>query len=235
MQKTAKKLTKKQKIALGVCLAPVVAFLLYLLVCACILWGQMLAQHFQVEAASGKAEGIARYEALQEAGVQTDYPLYSPQEAEAEPAKGAANLYYFPCDGGKKTKFVLVCPGGAYTSCEVEGEGLSTAAQLNELGYTAFVLEYRVGENGGNYAAVDDVAAALRTIVQRAEEFNIDPEGYALCGYSAGGNLVGLFGSAALGYSNYAGIEKPAALLMGYPWCNPAPGTANLAKVIYYA
>ena len=235
MQKTAKKLTKKQKIALGICLAPVAAFLLYLLVCACILWGQMLAQHLQVEAATGKAEGIARYEALQAAGVQTDHPLYSRQEAEEKPAKGAANLYYFPCDGGKKTKFVLVCPGGAYTSCEVEGEGFSTAAQLNELGYTAFVLEYRVGENGGGYPAVDHLAAAGRTILQRAGEFNVSPSGYALCGYSAGGNLIGLFGSEALGYPRYAGVEEPAALLMGYPWCNPAPATANLAKVMYYA
>ncbi len=49
----------------------------------------------------------------------------------------------------------------------------------------------------------------------------MQPEDYALLGYSSGGHLAGLFGSEEYGYRNY-GVPKPGALLLGYPAQRPA-------------
>lgn len=75
-----------------------------------------------------------------------------------------------------------------------------------------------MGENGGNYAAIDDLAAAVSYITEHAGEFQVEASDYALLGYSAGGDLVGLFGTETLGYAKYNGIEKPSMIMMGYPW-----------------
>lgn len=110
-------------------------------------------------------------------------------------------------------------PGGGYLACEVGGEGYPVAAEISEMGYTAFVLEYRVGENAANYAPFDDLARAIEYINANAEHFNVETENYALLGFSAGGNLVSVFGSEAYGYRKY-GLNKPGALLLGYPLVN---------------
>ena len=44
----------------------------------------------------------------------------------------------------------------------------------------------------------------------------MQPEQYAVIGYSSGGQITGLFGTDAVGYRNY-GLPKPGALLLGYP------------------
>ena len=48
------------------------------------------------------------------------------------------------------------------------------------------------------------------------EELGIQPEQYAIVGYSMGGHLTGLFGTESVGYQHY-NVPKPAALLLGYP------------------
>ncbi|MGN0522880.1 MAG: alpha/beta hydrolase, partial [Eubacterium sp.] len=44
----------------------------------------------------------------------------------------------------KKAPAVLVIPGGAYLYVSMENEGINTAKRLNELGFHAIVLSYRV-------------------------------------------------------------------------------------------
>lgn len=99
------------------------------------------------------------------------------------------------------------------------GEGLPVAKRLNELGISAFVLKYRTGKAAMHPNPLNDLAGALRMILDRAEEFNIDEENYALAGFSAGGHLVSCFGTASLGYSLY-GLPRPGALFLGYPVIN---------------
>ena len=163
------------------------------------------------------AKGINRMIENYNSGIQITYKLYTEDEIAAVPTRQKAEIYYFP--GSKKNgKYVLVVGGNAiHTSAEMR-EGVSTAEWLNELGYTAFVLRYRIGRQAEDNAPLEDVARAVQYITDHAEQFGVDPEDYALLAYSSGGQIAGLFGSSSdtLGYKAY-GVSKPGALLLGYP------------------
>ncbi|MBO6214046.1 MAG: alpha/beta hydrolase [Lachnospiraceae bacterium] len=163
----------------------------------------------------GKDRGIK----LVNEGRFRQYPIYSPQEIRENRKRGAVRLSVFPVDGDKKTKYVIVCPGGGYMHLVTAYEGYPIAAKINELGYTAFVLEYRVGFNCSSHAPMHDLAQAVRFIESRADEFNVDTADYAVVGFSAGGNLAGTFGTHEWGYDKYK-ASKPGTLIMGYPWTN---------------
>lgn len=82
---------------------------------------------------------------------------------------------------------VLVCPGGGYSILAINLEGYEIARWLNHLGFTAFVLEYRVPNNRAG--ALQDVQRAMRIIRSRAKEWELDPEEIGVMGFSAGGSL----------------------------------------------
>jgi acetyl esterase/lipase len=82
---------------------------------------------------------------------------------------------------------VVVCPGGGYNILAVDLEGYEIAEWLNSLGFTAFVLQYRVPRK--QEGALQDVQRAFRLIRSRAEEWNIDPDRLGVLGFSAGGSL----------------------------------------------
>ena len=189
--------------------------------------GQMNKQNAM---ANNIGYGQTRLEELNNQGWNVTYSLYDDSETVETPAKATVKLYYFPNPQKQRSKFVIVCPGGAYAACALNEEGYPSAAQLNELGYTAFVLEYRTGENGGDFAAVEDLATAVQYVIDRADEFNVETDNYAVLGYSAGVNLVGLFGTEKNGYKQY-GVAKPSVLFMGYPWCNLNIKSLNPAKM----
>lgn len=128
-------------------------------------------------------------------------------------------------------------------NCEGLSEGYPLAVKLNELGYTAFVLCYRVKEEAVNLAPQEDLATAVRYILNRADEFQIDPEAYAIMGFSAGGHLVGSFGTDSVGYKNYH-LPKPGTIIISYglistekfPHCNtlllgPEPDDKAIASI----
>ena len=117
---------------------------------------------------------------------------------------------------GKKHPFALICPGGGYEMVCSFVEGAPYAKRLNALGYSAFVLYYRCGEKAHYSAPQDDLAKALRDILGRAEELNIEAKGYSVWGSSAGGHLAATFGTEALGYAHYK-LPKPATLVLTYP------------------
>ena len=145
-------------------------------------------------------------------------------------------LYAFP-EGNVRDKCVIVCPGGGYENCNVGTEGFTVAAELNRLGYPAFVLEYRTGERiTTSKAPLDDLANAIRYIDEHARQYNISKGHYVLCGFSAGGHLAGLFATKEHGYALYEGINAPDALLLAYPACCPSPTyfNGNIADYGYY-
>lgn len=151
-------------------------------------------------------------------GVQVTYKLYTPEEIAADPTKDAADLYYFPAKGGgaAPVKYALVVPGNMFEKSAKMKEGCATAWQLHEMGYAAFVLRYRVGHNNGDNAAYDDLVRAVRYITAHAGEFGVQTEDYAIVGYSAGGQMCGVFGTSRMGY-RACGLPRPGALLLGYP------------------
>ena len=163
------------------------------------------------------AKGLNRMIENYNSGIQITYKLYTDEEIAAVPTRQKAEIYYFPgSDPGGK--FVLVIGGNAiHTSAEMR-EGVSTAEWLNELGYTCFVLRYRIGDQAADNAPLEDVSRAVRYITEHAEQFHVQPEDYAVLAYSSGGQIAGLFASDSdtLGYKAY-GVSKPGALLLGYP------------------
>lgn len=191
----------------------------------------------QSRSVNGRELGIARYNQLLATGEQCEYKIYTDEEIEDDPDLDAVRLYYFPEKMRKRTNFVLICPGGAYVDVALEEEGFSTAAKINEYGYAAFVLVYRVGVAANGRKPLDDLARALFYISYYNTRYfdDVIPHNYALCGYSAGGNLVGLFGTQEYGWDNFWGFSQPAAIIMAYPWINPDISSSwNLFDTITY-
>jgi acetyl esterase/lipase len=82
---------------------------------------------------------------------------------------------------------VIVCPGGAYRILAYDKEGTEIAEWLNKLGYSAFVLQYRIPDK--KEGALQDAQRALRIVRRSASKWNIDPEKIGIMGFSAGGSL----------------------------------------------
>ncbi|MGN0998470.1 MAG: alpha/beta hydrolase [Faecousia sp.] len=125
-------------------------------------------------------------------------------------------LKEFVIRDGKKHPFAVVCPGGGYSMVCSFLEGVPYANRLNEQGYSAFVLYYRCRKKARYPAPMEDLARALRDILNRAEELNLETEGYSIWGSSAGGHLAASFGTETMGYSRF-GLPKPGALILCYP------------------
>lgn len=168
---------------------------------------------------NGVKYGKKRIKTLVSQGRFCQMPIYSMDEIRANKDLKTVRLSYFPNDTGERTKFVMVLPGGGYAHCVTSEEGYPVAAKLNEMGYSCFVLEYRTGLHCSDYAPMEDVARALKYIEKRQDDFNVEMDDYALCGFSAGGNLAGMYASKEFGYEKY-GTRKPAAIILGYPWTN---------------
>lgn len=145
---------------------------------------------------------------------------------------------------GKKRGAVLICPGGAYLYCS-DREGEPVAMAFAAMGYHAFVLRYSVyNENKGvntddnivpdmekpwiekkqvQYPGpVRDVGKAMLCIREHAEEWLVDMDKIALCGFSAGAHVCAMY---AVNYdkpvvTEYLGIDgggiRPAAAVLGY-------------------
>ena len=125
------------------------------------------------------------------------------------------NLLIQNYESGTQITYKLYSRNALYYSGELRG-GVSTAWELHEQGYAVFVLRYRIGREAGNNAPMDDLGRAIQFITANAETFGVQPEGYALLGYSSGGQIAGVFGDAEKGWQKY-NVPKPGALLLAYP------------------
>ncbi|WP_010545331.1 alpha/beta hydrolase [Sphingomonas elodea] len=88
---------------------------------------------------------------------------------------------------------LLVLPGGGYGFVSVRNEGLDIADVFCPLGYTVFVLTYRLpGEGWTDRADVplQDAQRAMRLIRARADAEGFDSDAIAVLGFSAGGHLA---------------------------------------------
>lgn len=129
---------------------------------------------------------------------------------------------------GKKRPAVLICPGGGYFNCS-DREAEPIALRFAGMGYHAFVLRYSTYTEGGSFpditkplpvkerdlhpAPLNDVGAAMRLICERGDEWLVDTDRIAVCGFSAGGQNAAMY---ATRWQEYA-FPKPAAAILGYP------------------
>lgn len=101
-----------------------------------------------------------------------------------------ARYLMFPApDTGKPAPAVIVAPGGGYARVCHEGEGLNLVDYLNDMGFTAVVLYYRM-PNGHHEVPSDDAFRMIRLLRHNAEAWNINPDRIGFWGYSAGGHLA---------------------------------------------
>lgn len=119
---------------------------------------------------------------------------------------GRPSLTPFPCGLPGVRPAVLVIPGGGYgTVCE-STEGTPIARKFNELGYHAFVLDYRTAPNRWPEPQLDAMRA-VKLLRAGAGSLRIDPSRIAVCGFSAGAHLAGSLGILCGGLDASAGDE----------------------------
>lgn len=129
---------------------------------------------------------------------------------------------------------MIVVPGGGYASVSPT-EGEIIAKRFYEKGYQAFVLTYTINRLMGTpvkMQALKDISRAIRYIRSRAEQFDIDINQVAVCGFSAGGHLCASscvhfadveeedtqMGRKYAKYSN-----RPDAAILSYPVITAGP------------
>jgi acetyl esterase/lipase len=139
---------------------------------------------------------------------------------------------------GQARPAVLVCPGGAYLSCS-DREGEPVALRFAAMGYHAFVLRYStyfegeppafplppemaVNPKSVHPAPVRDIARAFLTIRAHADEWLVDMERVALCGFSAGAHNCAMYavywGDPVITdfFGQDPAVFKPAAAILCY-------------------
>jgi acetyl esterase/lipase len=109
---------------------------------------------------------------------------------------------------------VIVVPGGGHTELWMDHEGYRVAEFLADHGVAAYVLKYRLAHAPGSTYTVEgnalaDVQRAIRVVRRRAAEWNLDPDRVGVMGFSAGGELAALAGTAA-GDGGAANSNAPA-------------------------
>ncbi|HEY5810063.1 MAG TPA: hypothetical protein VIT67_18970, partial [Povalibacter sp.] len=88
---------------------------------------------------------------------------------------------------------VLVMPGGGYRTIVWDKEGVEIARWLNGLGIDAYVLKYRLPDEGhenGRFVPLQDAQRAMRLIRARHPAAKV-----GALGFSAGGHLAGTMGT----------------------------------------
>jgi acetyl esterase/lipase len=116
---------------------------------------------------------------------------------------------------------IIICPGGGYRILAYDKEGTEIAAWLNKLGFTAFVLQYRIPDK--KEGALQDVQRALRIIRNNAAKWKINPEKIGVMGFSAGGSLSAR-ASTLFNIQNYTPVDiadnlscRPSFSMLIYP------------------
>jgi len=104
---------------------------------------------------------------------------------------------------------VIVCPGGGYNILAYNLEGTEIAAWLNRLGYTAFVLQYRIPDK--KEGALQDAQRAIRLVRSESKKWGIDPEKIGIMGFSAGGSLSAR-ASTRFNERTYSPVDKTDSL-----------------------
>ena len=106
---------------------------------------------------------------------------------------------------------IVVLPGGGYAYCSPR-EAEPVALRYASSGFHAFILRYSTGWDAAGFSPLTEVSWVIGHLRENAEQWHIDPQKIAVCGFSAGGHL-------ALA-SGLLGENKPNAMILGYPAVN---------------
>ena len=107
----------------------------------------------------------------------------------------------------------IICPGGGYFMVCDYMEGKPIAKDLNAKGINAFVLRYAFKERAHYPNPQDDLARAVKELIDNQDKYHIDMTNYSIWGFSAGGHLAATHGYE---YKKYH-LPKPNCLVLTYP------------------
>lgn len=122
--------------------------------------------------------------------------------------------------GGKRPG-ILVIPGGGYWIAS-ENEAENVALRFMAKGFHAFVVRYSAKSDNpkAKYPmALEEVSKSLEIIRENAEQWGVEEDKIAICGFSAGGHLACSLGV----FWNMEPIKteneknKPNAMILSYP------------------
>jgi acetyl esterase/lipase len=126
-----------------------------------------------------------------------------------------------PKTGKNNNKAIIVCPGGGYVRLAEGYEGYTIAEWLASLGYSTFVLRYRVPNDRAG--ALQDLQRALKYVRHYAKQFGIDTSKVAAMGFSAGAHLTARagMGDSSQTYPSQDAIDihsgRPDRMILIYP------------------
>ncbi len=146
----------------------------------------------------------------------------------------------FPEIWVKSRGAVIICPGGGYFGCS-DREAEPIALRFAGMGYHAFVVRYSTYTQGEDFgfpdlskplaikkekahpAPMQDLARAVLYVRSHAEQWHIDREKLAICGFSAGGHNCAMYSVYWNKPELYDAVGarpedlKVAACILGYP------------------
>ncbi len=132
---------------------------------------------------------------------------------------------YTPSESLERLKIrpaIIVCPGGGYNICS-DREADPVAMSYSAAGYHTFILRYTVGKAAAYPNSLIDLCRAMKIIRDHADEWGVQKDKIAVCGFSAGGHLAASLGVhwteqeiQSLAACTAEEI-KPNALILVYP------------------
>ncbi len=171
------------------------------------------------------AMGLNRLQEVACSAEKAAFDIYTEKEKAEDPERNKTKLFFFP--GEKEKPCMIICPGGGYGAVCSLKEGFPLAKRLNDLGYNAFVLSYRVRSfkeksfSGILPGPIEDLAAAVRFIQKNETMLGVSLDRYAIAGFSSGGHLSGEWATENVGSVRY-GLPRPSFLVLGYAASDPS-------------
>jgi acetyl esterase len=120
---------------------------------------------------------------------------------------------YVPTDEPGPRPVLVYFHGGGWVIGSVDTHDGTVRAVADGSGVTVVSVDYRLAPEHPFPAAIDDCLAAVRWVVQHADELDVDPGRLALGGDSAGGNLAAI----AAQELNMSGDASVRFQLLVYP------------------
>ncbi len=139
----------------------------------------------------------------------TDADKIAGKDGKIPEIKEAPRLSAYLPQTGRKTGFMIICPGGGYKGLASDHEGAQIADWLSGEGIPCAILFYRVPDKP--QAALMDIQRAIRLVRANAQKWNVDPSRIGIMGFSAGANLCAR-ASTQFGKEAYAPIDAADSL-----------------------
>ncbi|MCD0488903.1 alpha/beta hydrolase [Pedobacter sp. MC2016-14] len=132
---------------------------------------------------------------------------------------------------------VVICPGGGYSGLAITHEGDRLAEEFQKIGVAAIILYYRLPSDlsmkDKSIGPLQDAQQAIKTVRERAAEWNVDVNKVGILGFSAGGHLASTagthFSKALIPNANNTSV-RPDFMVLIYPVISFSDELAHLGS-----